>query len=146
MASTRCRTASTPSVDEVPTQEDEEEEKKKEEEEDPYKKGRVEFTFKRKRVKKGKKERTSLSSHEADSQRPWYDAVMSLYAAVRSREKDLQGYILECLKSMGLSPDADCLSFVAEHFDKSVAKDVDGVLSALFFALFDGIDEDRSDD
>ena len=28
---------------------------------------------------------------------------MSLYAAVRSREKDLQGYILECLKSMGES-------------------------------------------
>ena len=130
---------------EVDEEEEKEKEKKKEEEEDPYAKGRVEFTFKRKRVKKGKKERTSLSSHEADSQRPWYDAVMSLYAAVRSREKDLQGYILECLKSMGLSPDADCLSFVAEHFDKSIAKDVDGVFSALFFALFDGIDEDKSE-
>ncbi len=109
-------------------------------------KGRVEFTFKRKRVKKGsKKDRTSLSSHETDSGRPWYDAVMSLYAAVRSREKDLQGYMLECLKSMGLAPDDACLSFVAEHFDKSIAKDVDGVLSALFFALFDGIDEDKSE-
>ncbi len=30
---------------------------------------------------------------------------------------------------MGLSPDDACLSFVAEHFDKSIAKDVDGVLS-----------------
>ena len=70
---------------------------------------------------------------------------MSLYAAIRSREKDLQGYMLECLKSMGLSPDDDCMQFVTEHFDKSIAKDVDGVLSALFFALFDGIDEDKSE-
>ena len=47
---------------------------------------------------------------------------------------------------MGLSPDDACLSFVgARTFDKSIAKDVDGVLSALFFALFDGIDEDRSE-
>ncbi len=132
----------------ISTQEDEEEEKKdkkKEEDEDPMSKGRVEFTFKRKRVKKGKKERTSLSSHETDSQRPWYDAVMSLYAAVRSREKDLTGYMLECLKSMGLAPDETCMGFVKEHFDRAVARDVDGVLSALFFALFDGIDEDKSE-
>ena len=46
---------------------------------------------------------------------------------------------------MGLSPDDQRLCILSEHFDKSVAKDVDGVLSALFFALFDGIDEDRSE-
>ena len=51
-------------------EEEERKEKKKEEEEDPYAKGRVEFTFKRKRVKKGKKERTPLSSHEAIAKGP----------------------------------------------------------------------------
>ena len=117
---------------------------KKEDDEDPRAKGRIEIIFKRKRAKKDTKKK-AVESDDVDRDTPWYEAAEALFAAVRSREANLGGYILEALKSMGCAPTQACIASVRKHWDKSLARDVDGVLAAWFFALFDGIDEDGSE-
>ena len=84
-----------------------------------------------------------LEKDAANADRVWYRAAVSL-------DKDLQSgaphraNVANLLTAMGASPTRNCVDMCAAELKATAAVGVDGVLAAVFFALFDGIDTNQS--